>query len=136
MLWQHEALDFTPWLARNLHLLGKELGIELELVQREKPVGSLYLDILAREVGTDVLVAIENQLEWTDISHLGQLLTYATKSVMHMIAIWVSPEYQVDVPRQSLTDEAGQAQRLDQQAYHAISRSTGSQGRLRLSEAS
>ena len=94
-LWQHEALDFTPWLARNLHLLGKELGIELELVQREKPVGPLYLDILAREVGTDVLVAIENQLEWTDISHLGQLLTYAT-GCDAQIAIWVAPEFRYE----------------------------------------
>lgn len=94
-LWQHEALDFTPWLARNLHLLGKELGIELELVQREKPVGPLYLDILAREADTDVLVAIENQLEWTDISHLGQLLTYAT-GCDAQIAIWVAPEFRYE----------------------------------------
>ena len=94
-LWQHEALDFTPWLARNLHLLGKELGIRLELVQREKPVGPLYLDILAREVGTDVLVAIENQLEWTDISHLGQLLTYAT-GCDAQIAIWVATEFRYE----------------------------------------
>ena len=94
-LWQHEALDFTPWLARNLHLLGKELGIELELVQREKPVGPLYLDILAREADTDVLVAIENQLEWTDISHLGQLLTYAT-GCDAQIAIWIAPEFRYE----------------------------------------
>ena len=94
-LWQHEALDFSPWLARNLHLLGKELGIKLELVQREKPVGPLYLDILAREADTDVLVAIENQLEWTDINHLGQLLTYAT-GCDAQIAIWVAPEFRYE----------------------------------------
>ena len=94
-LWQHEALDFTPWLARNLHLLGKELGIELELVQQEKPVGPLYLDILARETDTGVLVAIENQLEWTDIGHLGQLLTYATGCDAR-IAIWVAPEFRYE----------------------------------------
>ena len=52
--------------------------MELELVQQEKPVGPLYLDILAREANTEVMVAIENQLEWSDIGHLGQLLTYAT----------------------------------------------------------
>ena len=57
--------------------------------QREKPVGPLYLDILAKKAGTDVLVAIENQLEWTDTHHLGQLLTYAT-GCNAPIAIWVA----------------------------------------------
>ena len=88
-LWKHEALDFTPWLACNLHLLGKELGIKLEFVQREVPVGPYYLDILAKKAGTEMLVAIENQLEWTDTHHLGQLLTYAT-GCNAPIAIWVA----------------------------------------------
>ena len=88
-LWRHEALNFTPWLACNLHLLGEELGIELEFCQLEKRVGPFYLDILAKEAGTDVLVAIENQLEWTDTHHLGQLLTYAT-GCNAPVAIWVA----------------------------------------------
>ena len=88
-LWEHEALKFTPWLAGNLHLLGKELGIELEFVQLEKQIGPFYLDILAKKADTDVLVAIENQLEWTDTHHLGQLLTYAT-GCNAPIAIWVA----------------------------------------------
>ncbi len=91
-LWWHEALDFTPWLAENLDLLGKEIGIDLEFVQREKPVGPYYLDILAKETGTGVKVAIENQLEWTDTHHLGQLLTYAT-GCNAPIAIWVAPDF-------------------------------------------
>ena len=82
-------LDFTPWLADNLDLLGEELGIELEFVQREKPVGPFFLDILAKKAGTDVKVAIENQLEWTDTHHLGQLLTYAT-GCNAPVAIWVA----------------------------------------------
>lgn len=91
-LWKHEALDFTPWLADNLGLLGDELGIDLEFVQREKPVGPYFLDILAKKAGTDVLVAIENQLAWTDTHHLGQLLTYAT-GCNAPIAIWVAPDF-------------------------------------------
>ena len=88
-LWDNEALNFTPWLACNLHLLGEELGIDLEFCQLEKQVGPFFLDILAKKAGTDVLVAIENQLEWTDTHHLGQLLTYAT-GCNAPVAIWVA----------------------------------------------
>ena len=88
-LWDNEALKFTPWLAKNRHLLSEELGIDLEFCQLEKQVGPFYLDILAKKAGTDVLVAIENQLEWTDTHHLGQLLTYAT-GCNAPVAIWVA----------------------------------------------
>ena len=91
-MWKHEALDFTPWLAENLHLLGNTLGMKLELDRMEVPVGPYYLDILAREADEGVLVAIENQLEETDLHHLGQLLTYVT-GCDAQVAIWVAPEF-------------------------------------------
>ena len=90
--WPNEGHDFTPWLAENLDLLGEEIGIRLELVQQEKAVGPMSLDILARDTDTKELVAIENQLEWTDTHHLGQLLTYATGCDAH-VAIWVATEF-------------------------------------------
>ena len=93
--WPDEASDFTPWLAKNLDLLGDELGVRLELVQQEMPVGPFSLDILARDADTGMMVAIENQLEWTDMSHLGQLLTYATGCSAH-VAIWVAPEFRYE----------------------------------------
>ena len=37
--WNHEAHDFTPWLAENLDRLGSELGIELENEATEMHVG-------------------------------------------------------------------------------------------------
>ena len=94
-LWRDEAEHFTPWLAENLHLLGEALHMKLELVQPEAPVGPFSLDILAKEAGRGVTVAVENQLEWTDFSHLGQLLTYATGCGAH-IAIWVAPEFRYE----------------------------------------
>lgn len=77
--WISEAQHFTPWLAEavNLELLGRTLGLELEVDSVEKSVGPYRADILCREVGTERLVLIENQIEATDHKHLGQLLTYA-----------------------------------------------------------
>ncbi len=77
--WPHEALNFTPWLAEseNLSLLGDALGLSLELESVEKAVDSFSADILARDRITGGLVLIENQLEQTDHTHLGQILTYA-----------------------------------------------------------
>ena len=86
------AQNFTPWLAKNLDLLGKVLGMKLEEVQQEAPIGPFSLDILAREAERGVIVAIENQLEETDLTHLGQLLTYATGCGAH-VAIWVAPYF-------------------------------------------
>ena len=93
--WRNEALDFTPWLARNLDLLGQALGLKLKTVRPEEPVGPFYLDILAKEADSDSLVAVENQLEWTDHSHLGQLLTYAAGCKAE-VAIWVAPAFRYE----------------------------------------
>lgn len=41
-IWPHEANDFTKWLAdeHNLAKLGEEIGIELELEERESSVNN------------------------------------------------------------------------------------------------
>ena len=90
--WPNEALDFTPWLAKNFDLLGDELGMKFKLIQTEVPVGPYYLDILAEDADQGTLVAIENQLEETDHTHLGQVLTYASGCSVG-IAVWVAPEF-------------------------------------------
>ena len=94
-IWPNESLHFTPWLSKNLDLLGSALGMKLELVQREYQVGRYYLDILAREVDRGVLVAIENQYGWSDFSHLAQLLTY-TAGLDARIAIWIAPNFEYE----------------------------------------
>ena len=92
--WNSEPGDFTPWLAQkeNLELLGKTLGMQLELVQQEKGVGPFRADILCKDAREDAWVVIENQLEQTDHTHLGQILTYAA-GLDAATMIWISPAF-------------------------------------------
>ena len=76
-VWPTEDGHFTPWLGENLDKLGAELGMDLELVATEAPVGTFRLDVHARDTYSQGEVVIENQFGQTDHSHLGQILTYA-----------------------------------------------------------
>ena len=78
-VWADEARDFTPWLAReeNIALLSDAIGLDLEVEETEKGVGSFAADIVCRESGTEHQVLIESQFGETDHDHLGKLITYA-----------------------------------------------------------
>lgn len=92
--WKSESGDFTPWLAQedNLKLLGEAIGIDLELESQEKEVGPFRADILCKDTATDNWVLIENQLERTDHSHLGQLLTYAA-GLNAVTIVWIAEHF-------------------------------------------
>lgn len=87
--WTHEAHKFTPWLAENLSRLSSELGVELELEDTEVYVGPYRADIVARVPQTDEIVLIENQLEWANLQHLGQVLAYLA-GLEAQIVVWVA----------------------------------------------
>ena len=91
-IWPREAQDFTPWLKEHIDELGEALGLELEAEAAEAPVGGFSLDILAREIGRDRPVIIENQLETTNHTHLGQLLTYAA-GYDASVVVWVAKDF-------------------------------------------
>jgi hypothetical protein len=91
-VWKHEAMDFTPWLVENMDLIGKVLGLDLETVGSEQAVGDFAVDILARDLGRNRRVIIENQLDETDHKHLGQLITYAAGLDAGTV-VWVSREF-------------------------------------------
>ena len=90
-IWSTEDGDFTPWLAEedNLRLLGDAIGIDLELEAKEKSVGPFYADILCKDTVDSTWVIIENQLERTDHTHLGQLLTYSA-GLQAVTIVWVA----------------------------------------------
>ena len=75
--WGHEAHHFTPWLVDNIDLLGSALGLNLEVEGTEVGVGPFRADILARDIDENTQVLIENQLEPSDFSHIGQIVTYS-----------------------------------------------------------
>lgn len=92
VVWPSESKRFTPWLAKNLDLLSKAIGVSLELEAEEKPIGAFKADILAKDILSNSWVIIENQLERTDHSHLGQLLTYAA-GLKAVTIVWVAASF-------------------------------------------
>jgi hypothetical protein len=91
-VWKHEALDFTPWLLQNADVLSELLGMELVLEAAEHPVGGFSLDLIGRDETTGHVVIVENQLEESDHTHLGQILTYAAGTDPTTI-VWVATAF-------------------------------------------
>lgn len=93
-IWRHEAVDFTTWLANNMDYLSDALGFTLNFLDKEKQIGSFTVDIFCEdEQGNSAI--IENQLEKTDHSHLGQILTYAVGLAAKTV-IWISPDPRIE----------------------------------------
>lgn len=99
-VWAHEARDFTPWLHANLELLADALGVGIEPAGAEVPVGVFSVDIVGRTIPDGRVIVVENQLEATDHSHLGQLLTYAS-GLDSTVIVWLAPQFR-DEHRQAL----------------------------------
>jgi hypothetical protein len=92
--WKKEDKDFTPWLAKedNISLLSDAIGIELEVQEQEKNVGPFRADILCVDTSDDSYVLVENQLEKTDHTHLGQLMTYAS-GLDAVSIVWIAQKF-------------------------------------------
>ena len=92
--WKNEASHFTPWLAEedNIALLGETIGLELEVQGQEQSVGPFKADILCKNTEDNSLVLNETQLEKTDHTHLGQLLTYAA-GLKAVTLVWIAERF-------------------------------------------
>ena len=79
----------TTWLKDNSEVIAEATGIQLSGVEREQPVGAFSVDLIAEDQDGGAVV-IENQLEKSDHSHLGQLLTYLV-GIEARKAVWMWP---------------------------------------------
>lgn len=91
-VWGDEANDFTPWLAANLERLSDAIGVQMELEGTEVEVEQFSADIVARDSTTDSRVLIENQLQGSDHTHLGQILTYLA-GVQAQTVVWIARDF-------------------------------------------
>lgn len=93
-IWADEAKHFTPWLSEseNLKILSRSLGLDLELQYTEKKVGPYRADVLCKNKIDGSVVVIENQIERTDHTHLGQILTYASNLSAGTV-VWVAKKF-------------------------------------------
>jgi len=93
-VWNNEATDFTPWLSKpeNLEALSETLGMDLETTGTEHSVGAYRADLLCRDAFSGSAVLIENQLEKTNHSHLGQILTYSAGLGVKTV-VWIASRF-------------------------------------------
>ncbi|HNR19085.1 MAG TPA: DUF4268 domain-containing protein [Bacteroidia bacterium] len=93
-VWKNEGIHFTPWLAleQNISLLSETIDIDLEVQAQEERVGPFRADILCKDTVSDRFVLIENQFEYTDHKHLGQLMTYAA-GLNAVTIIWIAEKF-------------------------------------------
>jgi hypothetical protein len=94
-VWPHEALHFTPWLLSNVDVLSDLLGMDLVLEEAEHPVGGFSLDLIGYDQATSEPVIVENQLEPSDHTHLGQIITYAAGTDPTTI-VWVTTGFRAE----------------------------------------
>ncbi|WP_436909042.1 DUF4268 domain-containing protein [Halosimplex marinum] len=95
--WEHEAHQFTPWLADSIRdedasHLEDVLGLDLEVTETEKSVGKYNVDIVAEVIDDGRQIVIENQLQASDHDHLGKCLAYAA-GVDADIIVWIAPQF-------------------------------------------
>jgi hypothetical protein len=89
-LWTREDQDFTKWLEENIDYLNDVIGFDISIESREENVGPFRVDLYGEDNNGNKVI-IENQLEKTDHTHLGQIITYLT-NLEAKTAIWISSD--------------------------------------------
>lgn len=92
-LFPNEALDFTPWLAKNnliqdiVHTLNL-FDNPITLYKTEVTVGEYRIDMIYKECGGKGSLIVENQFGQSDSRHLGQIIVYSRLTHISKI-LWI-----------------------------------------------
>jgi hypothetical protein len=89
-VWEREDKHFSKWLSENIEYLGEVLGLTMNVLSVEEPVGPYRVDVYGEDTFGGRVI-IENQLEKTDHGHLGQILTYMV-NLDAKTAIWITSQ--------------------------------------------
>jgi hypothetical protein len=89
-LWKREDKGFTKWLEEHIDYLNDVIGFDISIESREENVGPFRVDLYGEDNNGNKVI-IENQLEKTDHTHLGQIITYLTNLEANT-AIWISSD--------------------------------------------
>ena len=97
-IWKDERKDFTPWLERNVELLGLSIDLNLRPVDKEVrfrgPDRDYQPDLIVEVSETRERVVVENQLNASDEGHFNRLVPYA-QSARSEHVIWVAPSFRL-----------------------------------------
>ncbi|MDD3285179.1 MAG: DUF4268 domain-containing protein [Patescibacteria group bacterium] len=89
-IWKKEDKDFTKWLEENIDYLADVLGFEFSVISSEEAVGPFKVDLYGEDISGEKVI-VENQLERTDHTHLGQVITYLV-NLGAKTAIWIASD--------------------------------------------
>lgn len=92
-IFPNEAIDFTPWLARNNLIadIVKSINLfqnPLTLFKTEISIGDYRIDMIYRENGGRNSLIVENQYGLSDSKHLGQILVYSSLTHIREV-LWI-----------------------------------------------
>lgn len=87
-----EEKCMSPFISSIVDELSEITGYDLDVQGTEVPVGDFRADIVCKDTNTDEIVIIENQLEASDHSHLGKILTYFANLEAKAV-IWISEKF-------------------------------------------
>lgn len=116
---RYEETDLSPWLARNIQVLGAVTGQRLRVRRLEARVGRYEADILTR--GRTGPVVIENQFGHSDHDHLGKLITYMAGTGARE-GIWVAERFS---PEHVAALKAMKSYRIHAIALHYVTERRG-----------
>jgi hypothetical protein len=95
--WGEQLPDLTPWFLQNIDLLGETLGIDITPLEHEVNVDTGAFNVLGADA-TGRPIVIENRLEATDHSQLGQMIVHAS-GLDEAVVIWVAPRFHEEFRR-------------------------------------